>query len=137
MFTKKILVAAILSAFSLSCFANGDGENAGSCFASILVKLKKQLPVTQAQRSFAVENTPIFEKINKLRVGQCKGLSGTAANEPCYRKNLSSYEFNFYVGLGSTMLFIHSPQDPKNLPNLEVASVLCTGVVKSPPRVKF
>jgi hypothetical protein len=122
----------ILYFLSASSYAQGNksGGDAGMCFASIQTKSKRNMPITDSMADFFNKNLPIYKKIGGLVYGKCKGLEGTPANEPCFRGNLTPYEFDWYVGFGSATLTINGPQDPRKLPNLEVMSVMCMGLVK-------
>ena len=106
-----------------------NGNKVGACFASIASKIMDRKPITSNMDIFMKKYNPINEKIASLIKGQCKGLSGTSANEPCFRKNLTSFELGFYVGFGSAMGFMNGPQDPQKLPNKEVANALCIGLI--------
>lgn len=126
----KITLATLI--FSNFAFAQTtqNSEDIGACFASILVKVNRKIPITENMRDFAKKYNPTFQRTADVIKNKCNGLS-EAATVNCMQKNgLSPSDTNFYVGASRTFMFIDSPQDPSRLPNIEVASIRCLGLIK-------
>ena len=126
----KITLATFI--FSNFAFAQTtqNSEDIGACTASILVKVNRKMPVTENMRDFVKKNNPTFQRAADVIRSKCNGLP-EGATVSCMQKNgLSVSDTNFYVGASRAFIFIDSPQDPSKLPNLEVASTRCFGLIK-------
>jgi hypothetical protein len=130
----KNVVIITLATFVCSNFAfaqtTQNSEDIGACFASILVKSSRKIPITENMREFVKKYNPTFQRTADMLKNKCNGLSG-GATVSCMQKNgLSVSDTNFYVGASRNFMFIDSPQDPNKLPNIEVASISCMGLIK-------
>ena len=131
---KKIvsaIVSSVLIIAPMTSYAQplNKLEKTGYCFATILVKKKNNLPTTAGMNEFIQKNNPTFQKIASLMSEKCKGLTGEARYY-CVKDNLSPSEGDFYTGSATAFIFLNGPQDPTRLPNVEIASAQCEGLVK-------
>jgi hypothetical protein len=93
--------------------------------------MKRNIPITENMRGFVAKYNPNYQKIVSVIKNKCSGLSSEAATVSCMQKNgLPQSDVNFYVGASRAFVFIDSPQDPGRVPNIQVASVSCIGLIK-------
>jgi hypothetical protein len=105
-------------------------EDIGACFASIIVKVTRKIPITESMRDFGNKYNPTSKRLADVIKNKCNGLSDTATVSCMQKNGVSPSDTNFYVGASRTLVFINSPQDPSSLPNIEVASIRCLGLTE-------
>jgi len=128
---RIILIASLLLNFELTYGQiDNKGDEIGSCMASIRFKQMKNIQVTRGMLEFEDRHFSTLEKTANTVNNKCRGLQGMEVVLNCASQHLTKYEVSFYYGYIRTRNFINSPQDPKKIPNLEVASALCLGLVK-------
>jgi hypothetical protein len=128
----KIATSAILISLSFSSFSQTPSErreNEGACYQAAMEKASRT-GLNSVDKNLMRWVSTNFDTANKIEAlskpgGKCVG----AAND-CFKRNLSQSEWDFAIGMARAAGFLASPQDPKRLPNIEVALVACFNISK-------